>query len=186
MSEPLNDWPERPPQPYLVFTRAHTMLRMVRLGIVQMESGDHDNRTFGLMAVAVFGRALTNVVQNLRTFDEAAFNEWYAPWEKEMRGDPLSRYFYGLRTDVLKGITPSISVVLASFGTKPDGTPVEPVGALLTRERPFPTVHLGQPIDPPTAEHLCRLYFEYLERMVASFDVVVWEVQDRFHAAQSS
>ena len=65
--------------------------------------------------MSVFGRAVTNVLQHLRSFDpydEGAFDRWYEPWVTEMRTDPLLRYFYELRSAFLKDITPTITVML--------------------------------------------------------------------------
>ena len=55
----------------------------------------------GLMNIAVFGRAVTNVLQNLRS-TEPTFDEWYPKYRKEMESDELMKYFYNWRTDILK------------------------------------------------------------------------------------
>jgi hypothetical protein len=56
----------------------------------------------GFRNVAVFGRAVTNVLQNMRSVDRETFNTWYAPRQEAMRADPLLRYFYELRSEILK------------------------------------------------------------------------------------
>lgn len=51
--------------------------------------------------VAVEGRSITNILQNLRSviYD---FDEWYQPFVVEMANDPLLKFFYQLRTSTLK------------------------------------------------------------------------------------
>jgi hypothetical protein len=70
-------------------------------------------------SVVVFGRAVTNVLQNLRS-KVPNFDAWYAPWKAEMEQDPLMRYLYELRTDLLKkgreGATNVTSIQSASLG----------------------------------------------------------------------
>jgi len=51
--------------------------------------------------IAVEGRAVTNVAQNLKHCFEG-FEEWYGKWQEEMEGDQLCKFFYCLRTDKLK------------------------------------------------------------------------------------
>jgi len=58
-------------------------------------------RMSGLRNVAVFGRAVTNVLQNLRSV-RTDFDEWYSPIQKEMEATPLMKFFYNLRTEILK------------------------------------------------------------------------------------
>ena len=156
------------------------MLRMVAQGLRDMDDPTDDRRLFGFFGIVVFGRSVTFALQNLRTFDAAAFDAWYAPWQQEMREDPLLLYFNKLRTEMLKDILPPVAIVMASFGSD-----AEPVGALTTPGRPFPRSHRGAPIEDATADNLCRLYLHYLEAMVASAAPMIWEVHDRFHAARS-
>jgi len=162
-----------PSMPMHVLNRAGTMLRLAKLGLEDMSVGSQDRAILGLFSVAVFGRAVTSALQNLRTFDRRAFDDWYAPWLSEMNDDPLCRYFYKLRSDVLKGISPIIGYGLASFGP---GTPA--VGTLNVINRPSPTVHRGQPIKNADVRHLCELYVTYLEEMVTSAASVINAVQD--------
>lgn len=57
----------------------------------------------GLRNLVVFGRAMTNALQNLRSVvGKSEFDEWYTPWQDEMRADGLLRYFYKLRSEILK------------------------------------------------------------------------------------
>jgi hypothetical protein len=60
----------------------------------------------------VWGRAVTNVLQNLRSaLPEGVFDAWYDAWRREMEADPLLKYLYRLRTQMLKeGQRPPLSV----------------------------------------------------------------------------
>jgi hypothetical protein len=58
-------------------------------------------RLVGLRNLVVFGRAVTNVLQNLRN-TEPDFDGWYEKYRIEMQSDPLMNYFYKLRSEILK------------------------------------------------------------------------------------
>jgi hypothetical protein len=168
-----------PPDPAQVLTWAGAFLRVVRQGLRDMEETEHDRVLLGFFSVVVFGRAVTNALQNLRTFDERAFDEWYEPWQREMRNDPLLRWFYKLRTDILKGITPPIAIVIGSSGRNA----VRP-GTVTVEDRPPPDVHRGESIQDYLTIDLCRLYVTYLEEMVESAAVVIWQVHDHHVASK--
>ena len=55
----------------------------------------------GLSNVVVWGRAVTNVLQKLKHLDPS-FSEWYEPYVKELKGEPLFKYFYDSRSKILK------------------------------------------------------------------------------------
>ena len=76
-------------------------LATATLGLRDVVDGGPEKRLGGLRNLIVFGRAVTNVLQNLRS-SEPSFDDWYQPFVEEMRGDPLLRYFYLLRTEILK------------------------------------------------------------------------------------
>src|SRR5438876_1083722 len=76
-------------------------------GLEDLLGDDPDRRGSGLRAVATFGHATTQALQNLRPIvgrDE--FDAWYAPFREVMREDPLMRFFWNLRTAILKKGTP--------------------------------------------------------------------------------
>src|SRR5262249_12088167 len=83
-----------------VIKRAKSTLETVKLGL-KLLTGAPEHRLSGLRNVTVFGRAVTNVLQNLRSI-EAGFDEWYEGYKKEMAADPLMKYFYNLRSEILK------------------------------------------------------------------------------------
>lgn len=76
-------------------------LRAAQVGLEDARAGDPVRRSAGIRNLVVFGRAVTNVLQNLRA-TEPEFDKWYEPRQRQMRGDPLLRYFYELRTQILK------------------------------------------------------------------------------------
>ena len=166
--------------PSQTVTRAGTMLRMVRQGLRDMQEADQDRILLGFLGVVVFGRSMTLVMQNLRSHDQEAFDSWYAPWQEEMKDDPLMRYFYVLRTMVIHQDAPAIGILLAGHGTK-----VAPIGSITIEGLPLPTRHLGQPINDTSMGNLSRLYVTYLQRMIDSFAPVAFAVQDRLIAAES-
>lgn len=59
------------------------------------------NRLSGLMNVAVWGVSVTCVLQNLRHI-ERDFEDWYGKYRTEMKDDPLMKYFWDLRSKILK------------------------------------------------------------------------------------
>lgn len=63
--------------------------------------GPTERKLAGLRNLVVFGRAVTNVFQSLRPI-EPDFNGWYTKYREEMEADPLMKYFYKLRTKILK------------------------------------------------------------------------------------
>ncbi|MDQ6691103.1 MAG: hypothetical protein M3Z18_11405 [Gemmatimonadota bacterium] len=84
-----------------VLQRVQDTLDTARLGLRDVIEGRPERRLGGLRNLVVFGRAVTNVLQNLRSI-EPTFEQWYQPYVAEMRADPLLRYFYTLRSKILK------------------------------------------------------------------------------------
>ena len=58
-------------------------LATAKLGLQDVLSGGPDRRLGGLRNLIVFGRAVTNVLQNLRS-TEPAFEAWYAAPERSV------------------------------------------------------------------------------------------------------
>lgn len=86
-----------------VLDDAAQTLQTAEWGLADLTGADPRRRRSGLRNLVVFGRAVTNVLQNLRTVvGVQEFNEWYEPWQKKMREDELLKYFYRLRTEILK------------------------------------------------------------------------------------
>ena len=156
-----------------VVTRAGTMLRMVKQGLRDMRETEEDRILLGFLGVVVFGRSMTLVMQNLRSHDREGFNKWYAPWQAEMKADPLMRYFYELRTTVIHQDAPLIGILLGGSDPKAQ------IGSITIDGFPLPGHHLGQPLGDTSMLNLSSLYFAYLERMLKSFAEIAFAVQDR-------
>jgi hypothetical protein len=84
-----------------ILKRTEETLSTARHGLDDLIAGPPHRKLSGLRNLVVFGRAITNVLQNLRG-TEPDFDEWYAQYRDEMESDPLMRYFYALRTKILK------------------------------------------------------------------------------------
>jgi hypothetical protein len=162
--------------PIDVLVRAGVMLSIAREGLREMGERNPNRVTIGLFSVVVFGRSVTLALQKLRTYDEPTFNAWYAPWQEELRADPLCRFFNTLRSAILKDIEPMIAVRLTEQGS---------VGEAVI-DLPLPTSHKGKPIHDPTLQYCCELYVACLQEVVKSATPLVMGVQERWKAAQGS
>lgn len=167
----------RPPHetPASVFVRATTHLRMVRIGLRDMEDSDPNRVIIGCFSVAVFGRSVTLALQCRAGWDKAAFDEWYAPWQVDMEQEPLCKFFYILRTDILHDLVPVGDIV-----TESSGPSAPPQGTVIFIRRPLPAKHRGRPIADSSTFNLCRLYLAYLDEMVDSASEVIAAVHKRW------
>jgi hypothetical protein len=84
-----------------ILTDLQNTLETAKYGLDDLLNGDPNRRISGLRNLIVFGRAVTNVLQNLRS-TEKSFDEWYTPYQEEMKNDQVMRYFYKLRSEILK------------------------------------------------------------------------------------
>jgi hypothetical protein len=86
-----------------VVLEAKATLDTARIGLEDFLHGQTPGRRLaGLRNVVVFGRAVTNVLQNIRTLDRERFDRWYEPRKRVMTEKPDFKYLYELRTQVLK------------------------------------------------------------------------------------
>ena len=76
-------------------------LRMVMIGFDDLRSEDHERRLPGLRNVVVYSHATTQALQGLRSVDDG-FDAWYEPIQAAMRSDPLMKFFWNLRSEILK------------------------------------------------------------------------------------
>jgi hypothetical protein len=107
---------------------AQVTLATAFVGLSDLMEGPPSRKSSGLRNLIVFGRAFTNVLQNLRS-TESGFEIWYKKYVDEMESDPLMRYFYDLRSPILKEGVLETSVVahvkrlvpsdMARFGLPP-------------------------------------------------------------------
>lgn len=165
---------------HMAIARARSTLMTVQTALnAVLNPGDLHVRVAGIEQIVVFGRAITNVLQNIRGHNREGFDEWYGPWQEEMKADPLCLFFYkarsvllkegkldyGMRTVRLKnGVpleTPGPPVIVHTF-TEPE----PPVAVWILFIHP-PEEHLGRNIRGQPVEAICRMYVEYLQRMVS-------------------
>lgn len=83
-----------------ILRRAREVFQTASRGLDDARA-DPARRISGIHNAVVFGRAVTNVLENLRSRD-ARFEVWYARVSEELSSDPLMRYFYKLRSQILK------------------------------------------------------------------------------------
>lgn len=168
---------EIPAGPSDVMTRAGIMLQLVQLGLADIDDPrkEYLRITQGLYNIAVFGRAVTNALQGLRTYNRHAFDEWYEPWRAEMQNDPLCRFFYGLRTDLLKKTEIRFGIVLAAAGQN-----VPAAGDIRVYNVVVPAMHRGESLQGSSVRDMCHLYVSYLCQLVESAAPVVYKVHDAF------
>lgn len=85
-----------------ILRRTHEILETASLGAdLARDDPDPRHKISGVRNVVVFGRAVTNVLQNLRG-SELKFDVWYGPIVERMENDSLMRFLYELRTRILK------------------------------------------------------------------------------------
>lgn len=77
-----------------ILQHAEDTLYTATLGLTHVKGTDPLARMAGRRNVVVFGRAVTNVLQNLRA-TEPDFDEWYKLHVGAMEGDELLRSFIG-------------------------------------------------------------------------------------------
>jgi hypothetical protein len=99
-----------------ILKEAQDTLYTAQLGFQLVVGKDAKARIAGLRNVVVFGRAVTNVLQNLRSSVGDDFNEWYNYKVNEMASDDIMKYFYKLRSQILKVGTINTSSSLTLSG----------------------------------------------------------------------
>lgn len=81
---------------------AEDTLLTAKIGLQMIESSDPTVTIPGFRNVIIFGRAVTNILQNLRSTEGEAFDEWYQPKVEEMEADVAMKHLYRLRSIILK------------------------------------------------------------------------------------
>lgn len=84
-----------------ILNRLQEILKTAELGFKDLIQGPPPRKLPGLRNLIVFGRSITNILQKLRS-TEPGFDEWYLKYRTEMEEDQLMKYFYNLRSDILK------------------------------------------------------------------------------------
>ena len=98
-----------------ILKEAEDTLYTAELGLSLVKGQNPKQRMAGLRNLVVFGRAVTNVLQNLRTTEGESFDKWYQSKVEEMASDQVLKYFYRLRSEILKqgSIKTSASMTLS-------------------------------------------------------------------------
>lgn len=98
-----------------IIKNAEDMLITAKYGLDLLKTENPYYLPTGIRNVLTFGRAITKVLQRLRSH-ESEFSAWYKPYRDEMENDPLLKYLYRIRNDVLKeGMMPVTSKTHISF-----------------------------------------------------------------------
>lgn len=84
-----------------ILEKAEETLYTAEMGLKSLDSANPQEKMAGLRNLVVFGRAVTNVLQNLRS-TEQNFDSWYEVYKLEMESDSLMKFFYKLRSKILK------------------------------------------------------------------------------------
>jgi hypothetical protein len=84
-----------------VLGQAEETLQTARRGYQDFIGTDPSRRMSGLRNAVVFGRAVTNVLENLRNRVED-FDSWYKPRSAALANDAGFRRLYQLRSEILK------------------------------------------------------------------------------------
>jgi hypothetical protein len=163
------------------------MVAVTERGLTEMRSTESGAQLAGLMNLVTFGRAVTNMLQNIRSIDADLFDLWYAPFQEEMTSDPLLRYFYLLRSEILKEGPPrpirgfyvkgpfSLSTADGPPGTK--GVSVTPIGLVYHVEFPDGTKESYRAPFPPEAKaratwHMPNTPTMHLSRPIENDEIV--------------
>jgi len=78
-------------------------LERTETGLLMAKMGNYSQ---GMYDLVIHGRSITNILQTLRG-TEPDFDSWYIPFREEMAKDELMKFFYKLRSMMLKeGISP--------------------------------------------------------------------------------
>ena len=146
-----------------ILRKTREMLATTNRGLADLRDADPAVHAMGIYNVAVFGRSVTLVLQKMSSV-EPGFDEWYAPYRTAMAADELMRYFIGLRNEILKEGPPS-SMGGSTYIEHLHGMRVT-VSVLLPDP---PGEHAGRVLElhERSIAALCRLYVDYLERVVA-------------------
>jgi hypothetical protein len=84
-----------------ILAASRQALTAVELGLEDLRRNDKRRLVPSAMNVAVYGRMVTSALQRLRSRVDG-FDDWYGPIQQEMSNDALLKYFYMLRTLILK------------------------------------------------------------------------------------
>ncbi len=79
--------------------RARNTVNECKRALLLFEERDETARRLGAKIVITLGRSITFALQRMRN-DEPRFRDWYAPYEAELKRDPLFVYFKNKRNAI--------------------------------------------------------------------------------------
>ena len=115
-----------------VLTQVRAHLKMVESALADVKGANPGKRMPGWSNVTVWGRSVTSALQRLRSAAApGAFDKWYEPWRTEMANDPLMRWVYQERSNILKAAKQSKLTVSGTFTVDTNKLPLNnpPPGA---------------------------------------------------------
>ncbi len=82
-------------------------MNMVNQFLDALKNGPTINKTTNLANLLIWSRILINETENMKSFDKARFEKWYAPYRRELfkvsdaeKPDPLLDYFINARNEL--------------------------------------------------------------------------------------
>ena len=96
----------RPQSAREVIVHARQLLDDAKAGLAAVEGDDPSRRLAGMRGLAVFGRSVSQALDNLKSIDRPGYVGWFAPYKQTLSTDPLLIYFRTLRNQVLKELPP--------------------------------------------------------------------------------
>jgi hypothetical protein len=119
------------------------------------------------MQIAIaFGVATTLTIQNLRN-KVSNFDRWWEGWRSRLREDELARYFWVMRSVILK--EGYLGAIRIRFDASVDAYDAA-VGTLETRLSEPPRVRNGSPLDDLPSHELLALWLDTLEEAIDEAD----------------
>jgi len=86
-----------------VLSDAGEILQLVELALVEITDFPGRERLAGILNLPVWGRVLTQTLQNLRPLvGSQKFNGWWSPWQAQLKADPDFVYLWDLRNQIEK------------------------------------------------------------------------------------
>ena len=91
-----------------ILNRVKEALDFAKQGLSDLKGEIPSKRKAGMANAIIHARSVTNILQQLRSV-RRDFEHWYTPYVEEMQKDPLMRYFYKWRSEILKeGSSPAL------------------------------------------------------------------------------
>lgn len=149
---------------------AMVMLGRARAALADLNSADRERAATGVYLIAVFGRATTQALQHIATYDREHFNAWWPPRGAALGADPVCQFFTKVRNAFLKEGTlfhtgRNMLVSVGPLPADPTQTAYRIVGpirkGILAPGMDVNGIKVG-----PSIQELARDYFEQLDAVI--------------------